>query len=99
MPLVRTPEEIAAIEEVLRHSHFVNARATVRVHLEGPGPVRLAGTVRDPLDEIEVVDVRRAAYVEGDVEVRSRALARIPGQLFLPYAYGRLDYWPALATA
>jgi acetoacetate decarboxylase len=65
---------------------------------EGVGSVRLRGTVHDPLNEIQVVDVRRATYIEGTLDSSCRALARVPAEDFLPYAYGRLDYWPALDT-
>jgi acetoacetate decarboxylase len=65
---------------------------------EGAGSVRLQGTVHDPLDEIEVVDVKRATYIEGVLDASCRAVARVPAEDFLPYAYGRLDYWPALDT-
>jgi acetoacetate decarboxylase len=65
---------------------------------EGVGSVRLRGTVHDPLDEIQIVDVKRATYVEGTLDSSCRALTRVPAEDFLPYAYGRLDYWPALDT-
>ena len=66
---------------------------------EGAGSVRLRGTVHDPLDEIKIVDVRRATYVEGVLDASCRALTRVPAEDFLPYGYGRLDYWPALDTS
>jgi len=65
---------------------------------EGAGSVRLRGTVNDPLDEIQIADVKRATYVEGTLDASCRALTRVPAKDFLPYAYGRLDYWPALDT-
>jgi len=65
---------------------------------EGTGTVRLRGTVHDPLDEIEVVSVVRALYVEGDLVARARPLARIPADEYAPYAYGRMDDWSALNT-
>ena len=66
---------------------------------QGAGSVRLQGTVHDPLDEIQIVDVKRATYVEGILDASCRALTRVPAKDFLPYAYGRLDYWPALDTS
>lgn len=66
--------------------------------VEGEGKVTLRGTVHDPLDEIEVLEVRRATYVEGDMDTRCRSLARIPAAQFVGHAYGRLDYWPALSS-
>ena len=64
----------------------------------GSGVLRLGGTIHDPLDELDVVEVRRATYVEGDLSARARSLFTIPVAEFLPYALGRLDYWPALDT-
>jgi acetoacetate decarboxylase len=69
------------------------------VNRSGSGTLLLDGNVHDPLHELEIVEVRRAGYTEGDLSARARALARIPADEFLPYALGRLDYWPALATA
>jgi acetoacetate decarboxylase len=67
--------------------------------LSGTGSVRLRGTIHDPLDEIEIVEVREATYIEGTLAARCKAIARSPADAFLPYAYGRLDYWPALDTS
>jgi acetoacetate decarboxylase len=67
--------------------------------LSGTGTVRLGGTVHDPLDEIEVGEVRQATYIEGTLAARCRSIARTPAADFLPFAYGRLDYWPALDTS
>lgn len=67
-------------------------------NLEGTGVVRLGGTPHDPLDEIEVVSVVRATYVEGGLYARARPLARIPAAEFAPYAYGRMDDWSLLDT-
>ena len=58
----------------------------------------LRGTVHDPLDELEVLEVRGATYVEGDMDTRCRSLARIPAADFVGHALGRLDYWPALGA-
>ena len=69
------------------------------VNREGSGTVRLGGTVHDPLDEIDIVSVRRATYLEGDLRARARPLARIPAADYAPYAYGRLDDWSALDTS
>lgn len=82
-------------DAVLTAADFGLSLTTCR---EGVGSVRLQGTVHDPLDEIRVVEVKRAAYVEGTLDASCRAVARVPAEDFLPYAYGRLDYWPALDT-
>jgi acetoacetate decarboxylase len=67
--------------------------------LTGTGTVRLGGTIHDPLDEIPVVEVRQAGYIEGTLAARCRSIAHVPADEFLPYAHGRLDYWPALDTS
>jgi acetoacetate decarboxylase len=66
--------------------------------LEGTGAVTLRGTVHDPLNELPVVRVVRATYVEGNMDTSCRALAPIPAAEFVGHAYGRFDYWPALAS-
>ena len=72
---------------------------SLTTNLSGMGTVRLGNTVHDPLDEIEVVEVRQASYIEGTLAARCRSIARVPADDFLPFAYGRLDYWPALDTS
>ena len=70
----------------------------VRVHRAGRGLVRLGHGVHDPLDEIPVVEVTGARYVEGDLLASAETLAFIPADEFLPYALGRTDDWSALDT-
>jgi acetoacetate decarboxylase len=82
-------------DAVLTVAEFKLSLSTV---VEGAGEVTLRGTVHDPLDELEVLEIRRATYVEGDMDTRCRSLARIPAAQFVGHAYGRLDYWPALST-
>lgn len=71
---------------------------TLRTNLSGPGAVRLAGTVHDPLDEIEVVKVLRGVYCQGDLIARAETLAKVDPDAFLPYALGRTDDWSQLDT-
>ena len=69
------------------------------VNLEGTGSVALRGTKHDPLDEIEVVKVRRATYTEGDLIAHARNIGRIPAADYLPYYYGRsVDDWSEMNT-
>jgi acetoacetate decarboxylase len=65
---------------------------------QGTGSVVLRGTVHDPLDEIPVVSVIRAAFVECDLIANCEAVATVPADQFLPYHYGRHDDWSALDT-
>ena len=69
---------------------------TVRSTREGEGTLRLRATAHDPLEELEIVKVLRTSYSDTDVRIAGiRALARVPANEFLPYAYGRADFWPA----
>jgi acetoacetate decarboxylase len=70
--------------------------ATVKNMREGIGSISMAGTVHDPLDEIEVVSVVRAEYQEHDISATCEALATVPAEDFLPYHHGRTDNWLAL---
>ncbi|MEQ8234850.1 MAG: acetoacetate decarboxylase family protein [Gammaproteobacteria bacterium] len=72
--------------------------SVVRVHRAGHGLVRLGHGVHDPLDELAVVDVIGARYVECDLIARAETLCYVPGEEFLPYALGRTDDWSALDT-
>lgn len=62
---------------------------------EGVGSVVLRGTRHDPLDELEIVNVRGAVYLEGDLVGKARTVARIPSDDFLPYFYARTDDFSA----
>ena len=62
---------------------------------EGKGTVVLRGSAHDPLDEIEVVEVLGASYLEGDLIGKARSIATIPADSFLPYFYARTDNFAA----
>ena len=94
---VLSPDGVGLVDDPILTVN--ESEATVRVYREGVGRLSLGGTVHDPLDEPRGRRGPAASYVEGDVEVSSRVVGRIPADAFLPYAYGRLDYWPALASA
>lgn len=66
---------------------------------KGPATLRLRGTVHDPLDELEVVELRDAVYVETGMKATCSPVAAMDADAFLPLALGRSDYWPALCTA
>lgn len=70
----------------------------LRVNREGRGAVVLRGTAHDPLDELEVAEVIRGAYIEGDLIASCEAVASVPADIFLPYHYGRMDDWSLLDT-
>lgn len=71
----------------------------VTVRRKGPATLHLVGTVHDPLDDLEVVEVRDAVYVETGMRATCRPIASMAADSFLPLALGRADYWPALSTA
>jgi acetoacetate decarboxylase len=65
---------------------------------EGTGSVLLRGTIHDPLDELPIVSVERAAFVECDLIGACEAVATVPAGVFAPYHHGRHDDWSALDT-
>jgi acetoacetate decarboxylase len=71
----------------------------LRSQCTGLGTVLLGHGVHDPLDEVEVLEVRRAIYGEDESAARCAAVATLPARDFLPYHYGRQDDWLALNTA
>jgi acetoacetate decarboxylase len=75
-------------------------RATFETHAtlarEGAGSVVLRGTVHDPLDELPVRSVVRAAFLECDLIASCEAVATVPADVFAPYHHGRQDDWAAL---
>ena len=73
-------------------------RSTIHAAYEGTGSVTLRGTVHDPVDEIPVLSVVRASFVECDLAADCRSVARVPAAAFLPYHHGRHDDWSALNT-
>ncbi|MDB4476345.1 acetoacetate decarboxylase family protein [bacterium] len=82
-------------DAALTCAHF---ESIVRVYRAGSGQVRLGHGVHDPLNEIPVVEIVTARYVECDLLARAETLAYIPAADFLPYALGRTDDWSALDT-
>jgi acetoacetate decarboxylase len=71
---------------------------TVHASRSGTGTVTLGATVHDPLDELRVVSVLGARFVECDIAAESRAVTTVPAEQFLPYHHGRHDDWSALDT-
>jgi acetoacetate decarboxylase len=65
---------------------------------EGTGSVTLRGTVHDPLDELPILSVERAVFLECDLIGVCEAVATVPAGVFAPYHHGRHDDWSALDT-
>jgi acetoacetate decarboxylase len=82
-------------DAILTQATFETKATTVR---EGTGTVTLRGTVHDPLDELPVREVLRAAFLECDLIASCQAVATTPKDVFLPYHHGRHDDWSALDT-
>jgi len=70
----------------------------VRVNAEGIGDLRLGSTIHDPLDELEIVEPIRGAFIEADLIASAETLEYVDADEFLPYALGRTDDWSALNT-
>jgi acetoacetate decarboxylase len=73
-------------------------QSIARVVRSGSGSLTLRGTVHDPLDEIPIVQVTGASYVECDLIARCETVATVPADLFVPFHHGRHDDWSALDT-
>jgi hypothetical protein len=68
------------------------------VRREGTATLTLGSSDHDPVSELEIVSVRSASYVEGDLIARAKAIGRIPKNAFFPYLLGRMDDWSRLDT-
>jgi acetoacetate decarboxylase len=68
------------------------------VRREGSASLALGSTPHDPLRDLEIVELRGASYVEGDLIARAKAIGRIPKDAFFPYLLGRMDDWSRLNT-
>jgi acetoacetate decarboxylase len=82
-------------DAILTRAEFQTIGRSAR---EGAGSVVLRGTVHDPLDELPVVSVLGASFVECDLVASCRAVATTPADVFAPYHHGRHDDWSALDT-
>ena len=58
----------------------------------------MGSTIHDPLDELEIVEPIRGAFIEADLIASAETLEYIDAEAFLPYALGRTDDWSALDT-
>lgn len=72
---------------------------TVTVRRRAQASLRLGSTVHDPLADLEIVEMLGAVYVETGMKATCVPVASLDPDAFLPLAFGRSDYWPALATA
>ena len=70
----------------------------IRKARTGSGTLSLRGTVHDPVDELPIVSIAGASYVECDLIGSCRSVTTVPADVFLPYHHGRHDDWSALDT-
>ena len=93
----RTAAHGRGLEEdaILTHTRF---EVALRVQRTGTGTVTLGRGVHDPVDEVEVREIRRVVYGEDESAAYCRAAATVPAEDFLPYHYGRQDDWLAFGT-
>jgi acetoacetate decarboxylase len=82
-------------DAILTRARFDTRVAAAR---EGTGSVTLRSTVHDPLGDLPVGAVLRAAFIEVDLIGSCEAIATTPADVFLPYHHGRHDDWSALDT-
>ncbi len=80
-------------DPVLVHAHFTNK---LRVFKRGAGKVVLKPSHHDPLSEIEVVSVKDAVYIEGDIYAQAKSIATVDAKRFLPYAFQNIDDYSAI---
>ena len=94
----RTAADGRGLEEdaILTRARFTTTGHVLR---PGTGTVTLTSGRHDPVDEVEVLEVRRVVYGEDESAVDCRAVATVPAAAFLPFHYGRQDDWLALDTA
>ena len=50
----------------------------------------------DPLTEIEIVELRGAIYMEGDVYAKAKRIGTVEAKRFLPYSFQNIDDYSAL---
>jgi acetoacetate decarboxylase len=84
-------QEDAILTRATFHTIVRKARA-------GTGTLTLRGTVHDPLDELPIVSIAGASFVECDLIASCESVATVPADVFLPYHHGRHDDWSMLDT-
>jgi acetoacetate decarboxylase len=80
-------------DAVLVHAHFTNQ---LRLCKRGPGKVIFKPSHHDPLAEIEVVELKGATYIEGDIYAEAKSIATVDAKRFLPYAFQNIDDYSSI---
>jgi acetoacetate decarboxylase len=94
----RTAADGSGLEGPAQLVHTV-FRSTVRSERIGVGSIEIRGTVNDPVDEVPILAVGEAAFIELDTHASCRVAATVAPEEFLPYHYGRVENWLALDTS
>ena len=79
-------------DPIIVHAHFTNH---LKVMKRGQGKVTLTATPHDPLNEIEIVELKGASYIEGDIYAEAKAIGTVSAEKFLPYAFQNIDDYSA----
>jgi acetoacetate decarboxylase len=80
-------------DPVIVHAHF---ETKVRVLRRGAGKVIFKPSHHDPLTELEIVELRGAIYMEGDVYAKAKRIGTVEAKKFLPYAFQNIDDYSAM---
>ena len=80
-------------DPILVHAHFTQH---MRVHRRGAGKVIFKPSHHDPLTELEIVELRGAIYMEGDVYAKAKRIGTVEANRFLPYAFQNIDDYSAM---
>ena len=75
-------------DPIIVHAHFRNE---AKVMKRGIGKVTLKATPHDPLSDIEIVELKGANYIEGDIYAEAKAIGTVSAEKFLPYAFQNID--------
>lgn len=94
----RTAADGIGLEAPAQLIHTV-FKSTVRSERVGEGAIEIGGTANDPVDEIPILAVGQAAFIELDTTATCRVAATIAADEFLPYHYGRVENWLELDSS
>ncbi|HEY6394776.1 MAG TPA: acetoacetate decarboxylase family protein [Candidatus Binataceae bacterium] len=80
-------------DPILVHAHFTNK---LRVMKRGAGNVVYKPSHHDPLTDIEIVELRGAVYIEGDIYAEAKRIGTVDANRFMPYAFQNIDDYSAI---
>lgn len=81
--------------ELIRVTH----RGVTHRVARGAGTITFRESRHDPVIDIPVLSVTGATYSEGETHTRAEVVTTVPGEQFLPYAFGKMDDLTAWALA